>query len=76
MTKDYPIEIEGFIEIVPSKRSSKPYIKGSRIAVNDILGMLSDSMSHEEIIAYFPTLTEDHIAACLTYREKNGLVRE
>ena len=76
MTKDYTEEIEGFIEIVSLKRSSKPYIKGSRIAVNDILGMLSDGMSHEEIIAYFPTLTEEHIAACLAYREQNGLVRE
>ena len=76
MTKDYLVEHEDLIEVVPLKRSSKPYIKGSRIAVNDILGMLSDGMNHEEIITYFPTLTEEHIAACLTYREQNGLVRE
>jgi uncharacterized protein (DUF433 family) len=51
----------------PGKRGGRPCIRGMRIAVADILGWLAAGMSHEEIIADFPELTENDIRAALAY---------
>ena len=51
----------------PGKRGGRPCIRGMRIAVADVLGWLAAGMSHEDIIADFPELTEDDIRAVLAY---------
>ncbi len=51
----------------PGKRGGRPVIRGMRIAVSDILGWLAAGMSHGEIIADYPELTEDDIRAALAY---------
>jgi uncharacterized protein (DUF433 family) len=38
-----------------------------RITVADILGWLAAGMSHEQIVADYPELTDDDIRACLAY---------
>jgi uncharacterized protein (DUF433 family) len=38
-----------------------------RIAVAGVLGWLAAGMSHEQIVANYPELTEDDIRACLAY---------
>jgi uncharacterized protein (DUF433 family) len=38
-----------------------------RITVADVLGWLAAGMSHEQILADFPELTEEDIRACLAY---------
>jgi uncharacterized protein (DUF433 family) len=38
-----------------------------RITVSDILGWLATGMSHAEILADYPELTEDDIRAVLAY---------
>jgi uncharacterized protein (DUF433 family) len=55
------------ITIEPGKRSGKPTIRGMRITVYDVLSYLATGMTHEEIIADFPYLTEEDILACLSY---------
>jgi uncharacterized protein (DUF433 family) len=55
------------ITIEPGKRGGRPCIRGMRIAVADVLGWLAAGMSHEEIIADYPDLTEADIRACLAY---------
>jgi uncharacterized protein (DUF433 family) len=55
------------ITIEPGKRGGRPVIRGTRIAVADVLGWLAAGMTHEQIIADYPELTEDHIRACLAY---------
>lgn len=62
------MDYKHFIEIDPLKRFGKPLIKGTRIAVSDVLNWLSNGMSVEEIIADFPELTDDKIRACLNYK--------
>ncbi len=59
-----------YIDIItqePGKRGGRPVIRGMRIAVSDILGWLASGMSHAEIIADYPELTEDDIRAALAY---------
>ena len=51
----------------PGKRGGRPCIRGMRIAVADILGWLAAGMSHTEIIADYPELTETDIRAALAY---------
>ncbi len=51
----------------PGKRGGRPCIRGMRIAVADILGWLAAGMSHAEIIADYPELTEADIRAALAY---------
>jgi len=58
------------ITIEAGKRSGKPCIRGLRITVYDILEMLADGMSFEEILDDFPNLTKDDIYATLRYAAK------
>jgi uncharacterized protein (DUF433 family) len=55
------------ITIEPGKRGGRPAVRGMRIAVADVLGWLAAGMSHEQIVADYPELTEDDIRACLAY---------
>ena len=55
------------ITIEPGRRGGRPCIRGLRIAVADVLGWLAAGMSHEQILADYPELTEDDIRACLAY---------
>jgi uncharacterized protein (DUF433 family) len=56
-----------YISIDPEIRFGKPCIKGTRIAVNDILGWLASGMTHEEILEDYPSLKEEHIKAVLSF---------
>ena len=55
------------ITIEVGKRGGRPCVRGTRIAVSDVLGWLAAGMSHDEIRADYPELTEDDIRACLAY---------
>jgi len=48
-------------------RSGKPCIRGTRITVADVLEYLALGMTHAEILADFPQLTEAEILACLAF---------
>ena len=55
------------ITIEPGKRGGRPTVRGTRIAVADVLGWLAAGMTYEQIVADYPELTVDHIRACLAY---------
>jgi uncharacterized protein (DUF433 family) len=55
------------ITIEPGKRGGRPCIRHMRITVADVLGWLAAGMSHQQIVADFPEVTEDDIRACLAY---------
>lgn len=56
-----------YISINPEVRFGKPCIKGTRIAVLDILQWLASGMSTPEIIIDYPELKEEHIRAALSF---------
>ncbi len=65
------------ITLEPGKRGGKPCIRGLRITVYDVLEMLANGMSSEEIIADFPELDMVDIRACLAFaadRERRMVV--
>lgn len=55
------------IVIDPEIRSGKPCIKGTRIAVADVLDYLGGGMSSAEILEDFPDLAAEDIQACLVF---------
>ena len=55
------------IRIDPAKRSGKPCVRDTRIAVQDVLEYLASGMSEADIIGEFPELTVDDIRACLAF---------
>ena len=61
---------QDIIRINQNKRFGKPCVRDTRITVYDVLGWLSVGMSHEEIIADFPELTQQDILACLAFAAK------
>ncbi len=70
------INYKEYITIEPGKRSGKPCIRGMRVTVYDILNMLADEMSYEEILDDFPKITKEDIFACLAFaaeRENNTI---
>ena len=62
-----PVEWKDYITSDPEILRGKPRIKGTRIPVTLVLGYLAAGKSAEEIIAEFPDLKRDQIAACLDY---------
>lgn len=55
------------ITIEPGKCGGRPSIRGMRIRVTDILGLLAAGASHQEILEDYPTLEQDDILASLEY---------
>ena len=55
------------ITIRPEQCGGRPCIRGLRTRVIDVLEMLAAGESHQQILADFPYLEADDIAACLLY---------
>jgi uncharacterized protein (DUF433 family) len=55
------------ITIEPDKCGGRPCIRGLRVRVTDILEMLADGASSEQILQDFPYLEPDDIKAALAY---------
>ena len=47
--------------------AGKPVIRGTRLSVDFIVGLLGQGWSKAEILRNYPGLTHDDIAACLLY---------
>ncbi|MDN5939130.1 MAG: DUF433 domain-containing protein [Salinisphaera sp.] len=61
------------IVIDPTIRFGKPTVRGTRIAVADVLSYLAAGMSEDQILADFGQLTRDDIRACLAFAaEREG----
>jgi uncharacterized protein (DUF433 family) len=61
------MDYQGIITIEEGKRGGRPCIRGLRITVADVLGWLAAGLSHDQILADYPELTDDDIRACLSY---------
>lgn len=57
----------GRITIDPDICNGKPTLRGKRIAVQTILGYLSEGDSEAEILEQYPSLEAEDIRACLRF---------
>lgn len=55
------------ISIDPKILVGKPIIKGSRIAVELVIELLSKGWAQEQILDSYPNITVEDIRACLAY---------
>ena len=62
-----PVEWKNYIVSDPGILRGKPCLKGTRIPAGLVLGYLAAGKISDEIVAEFPDLTREQIAACLDY---------
>lgn len=60
------------ITIEPGKCGGKPCIRGMRIRVSDILEMMGEGVSMEEILKDFPDLDREDILASLQFAARRS----
>ena len=61
------MEFAQYIQLNPEIRFGKPTIKGTRIAISDILQWLASGMSNDEILEDYPQLKLEPIHAALAF---------
>jgi uncharacterized protein (DUF433 family) len=55
------------ITLEPGKRGGRPFIRGLRITVYDVLDWMAQGMSEQQIIEDYPELSVEDIRACLAF---------
>jgi uncharacterized protein (DUF433 family) len=58
------------IEVNPAICSGKPVIRGTRIMVSSILGMVAGGYAVERILTAYPDLSREDVSAALEYAAK------
>ncbi|MBI5933646.1 MAG: DUF433 domain-containing protein [Chloroflexi bacterium] len=59
------------ITVDPRILVGKPVIKGTRLAVEFIVGLLAQGWNEKEILRNYPGLIHEDITACLKYTANN-----
>jgi uncharacterized protein (DUF433 family) len=55
------------ITLDPTVLAGKPVIRGTRLSVEFIIGLMADGWSEADITANYPGITHDDVIACLAY---------
>jgi uncharacterized protein (DUF433 family) len=55
------------ITVNPEQCGGRPCIRGMRIRVKDVLDMLAEGATEDEILSDFPDLEREDIRACFSY---------
>jgi uncharacterized protein (DUF433 family) len=55
------------IDVNPAICSGKPIIRGTRIMVSNILGMIAGGYSVDKIVAAYPELSAEDVIAAIEY---------
>ena len=58
------------IIIDPKIMAGKPIIKGTRITVQQILGLLAQGIKNEIILKEYPHISQEDIYACLLFAQQ------
>ena len=58
------------IEVNPAICNGNPVVRGTRITVRNILGMLAGGYTVDQMLAAYPDLTRDDVTAALVYAAK------
>ena len=58
------------IEVNPAICSGKPVIRGTRIMVRNILGMVAGGYTVDRIVSSYPELDRDDVIAAVEYAAK------
>jgi uncharacterized protein (DUF433 family) len=59
--------VQDHIVLDPAVLAGKPVIRGTRLSVEFVIGLMADGWSEADILANYPALSRVDIAACLAY---------
>ena len=60
-------EAEQRIVLDPAVLAGKPVVRGTRLSVEFVIGLMADGWNEVDILKNYPGLTHDDVAACLAY---------
>ena len=60
-------QLEARITIDPNQCGGRPCVRHMRIRVKDVLDMLAEGATQDEILTDFPDLEAEDIRACIAY---------
>jgi uncharacterized protein (DUF433 family) len=63
-------DLLGKIIVDPKIMAGKPVIKGTRITIQQILGLLTEGTNIEEILSEFPHILREDVYACLLFAQQ------
>ena len=63
------------ITVSPTQMGGVPCVRGLRIPISTVLGLLADGMSATEIVRAYPDLVEADVSECLRYAAEALLER-
>ena len=55
------------ITVNPNQCGGKPCVRGIRIRVTDVLELIANGLTSQQILQEFPDLEQDDITACVKY---------
>jgi len=55
------------IVLDPAILAGKPIVRGTRLSVDFVIGLLADGWSEDQIVENYPGLSHDDVLACLAY---------
>lgn len=55
------------IVLNPDVLSGKPVVRGTRLSVDFLIGLMADGWTAVDILRNYPGLTTEDLAACLAY---------
>jgi uncharacterized protein (DUF433 family) len=59
--------IQDRIVLDPAVLAGKPVVRGTRLSVEFVIGLLADGWSEADVLANYPGLSREDIVACLNY---------
>lgn len=70
MSAEVSMSWQDRIAVDPEVLTGKPVVKGTRLAVEFVVGLMAQGWSEAEVLRNYPGLTRDDILACLAYAEE------
>ena len=58
------------ITVDPEQCGGRPCIRGMRIRIGDVLDLLANGLTAEEVVAELPDVEPDDILACLSFASR------
>jgi uncharacterized protein (DUF433 family) len=55
------------VTLDPKVLAGKPVIRGTRLAVEFVIGLMADGWTEADILSNYPGITREDIIACLAY---------
>jgi uncharacterized protein (DUF433 family) len=55
------------ITLDPQVLTGKPVIRGTRLSVEFVIGLMAEGWSEADILSNYPGISRDDVSACLAY---------